>query len=598
MQCPKPSPEHGEAMIPKDFLIHLARRAGISDNELEVLSRAIAGEPLAAIARDLDIRKDALQKRLGEVYKKFDIAGSGPGKLAKLQQFLVAEYQSQVAAKPAVPRGDAPDADRFFDRTAELDALEGWLMADPAPVVMLWGAGGIGKTALAARTVRQIAPHFDRVIWRSLRQTPTWEDLFPIRDRALLVVDDLETLSPSEIGDNWGRHLRVLADSGTATLLIGWELPPGLISLIEGKAPLQTLELNGLPDSEAEKLLLANGKLTPVDAHFRTELIHLYGGNPRLLKLISTQFFDRFLETPLQLIQQTTLNVEKIIRQYRDDWGDLEPQLLCWLALHNRPVTREELTENLMVAEDAIALTSILESLEARSLVRVVAGDRFILSSAVRRVISHHLLAKYLNQLGYQHYLDGEFQSARSALTDAVRYNPNLAPAHYNLGSTDERLQQFASARNHYEIAAEGEGRAAHAAVSNLARLALLDGDAEAAIASIQKILDRVSDPGVKVALNKNLGWAYFLKNDPDRAERHLRNALDISHKNSAVFYLLAQVLELQGERQQALTFWEGGLAADDRDRAPSATPWRQPELEGWRAIARQRVNAGTPQKA
>jgi len=240
----------------------------------------------------------------------------------------------------------------------------------------------------------------------------------------------------------------------------------------------------------------------------------------------------------------------------------------------------------------------LLGELEARSLVRVVAGDRFILSSAVRRVISHHLLAKYLNQLGYQHYLDGEFQSARSALTDAVRYNPNLAPAHYNLGSTDECLQQFASARNHYEIAAEGEGRAAHAAVSNLARLALLDGDAEAAIASIQKILDRVSDPGVKVALNKNLGWAYFLKNDPDRAERHLRNALDISHKNSAVFYLLAQVLELQGERQQALTFWEGGLAADDRDRAPSATPWRQPELEGWRAIARQRVNAGTPQKA
>lgn len=585
-------------MIPRDFLIHLARRAGISDNELEVLSRAIAGEPLAAIARDLDIRKDALQKRLGEVYKKFDIAGSGPGKLAKLQQFLVAEYQSQVAAKPAVPRGEAPEGDRFFDRTPELDTLKSWLMADPAPVVMLWGAGGIGKTALAARTVREIAPHFDRVIWRSLRRTPTWDDLFPTGDRALLVVDDLETLSPSEIGENWGRHLRALADSGTPTLLIGWEPPATLISLIEDRATLQILELNGLPDSEAEKLLLANGKLTPVDAHFRTELIHLYGGNPRLLQLISTRFFNRFLETPLQLIQQTTLNVEKIIRQYRDDWNDLEPQLLCWLALHNRPVAREELTENLMVAEDAIALTPILESLEARSLIESVAGDRFILSPAVRRLISHHLLAKYLNQLGYQHYLDGEFQSARSALTDAIRYNPNLAPAHYNLGSTDERLQQFASARNHYEIAAKGGGRAAHAAVSNLARLALLEGDAEAAIASIQKISDRVSDPDVKVALQKNLGWAYFLKNDPDQAEQHLRNALDIGNKNSAVFYLLAQVLEVKGERQQALPFWESGLAADDRDRASSTTPWRQPELEGWRAIARQRVNAGTPQKA
>lgn len=80
-------------MIPKKFLQNITKPFGITEGESEVLSRAIQGESLDNIAQELGISKDALQKRLGEVYKKFQILGFGPGKLAKLQQRLVEEYQ-------------------------------------------------------------------------------------------------------------------------------------------------------------------------------------------------------------------------------------------------------------------------------------------------------------------------------------------------------------------------------------------------------------------------------------------------------------------------------------------------------------------------
>ncbi|MBF2058519.1 MAG: hypothetical protein IGQ45_15205 [Cyanobacterium sp. T60_A2020_053] len=80
-------------MIPKKFLQNITKPFGITEGESEVLSRAIQGESLDDIAQELGISRDALQKRLGEVYKKFKILGFGPGKLAKLQQRLVEEYQ-------------------------------------------------------------------------------------------------------------------------------------------------------------------------------------------------------------------------------------------------------------------------------------------------------------------------------------------------------------------------------------------------------------------------------------------------------------------------------------------------------------------------
>jgi hypothetical protein len=83
-------------VVPPEFLKSLTKRLGVSEGELQVLLDTLEGEDLNAIAQRLGVQRNALQKRLGEVYKKFQIEGAGPGKFAKLQKIILEEYQKQI----------------------------------------------------------------------------------------------------------------------------------------------------------------------------------------------------------------------------------------------------------------------------------------------------------------------------------------------------------------------------------------------------------------------------------------------------------------------------------------------------------------------
>ncbi len=182
-------------MIPQDFLKAVAAEHGVSESELEVLSYALAGETITAIATNLEIRAEAVRKRLGEVYKKFHIAGAGPGKMAKLQQILVTQYQdhqalmvmqaagndqallSEDTIRPRQDWGEAPDVSIFYGRTEELATLEDWILSQECRVVAVFGMAGIGKTALSVKLAHQLQEHFDFLIWRALRRAPSLTDL-------------------------------------------------------------------------------------------------------------------------------------------------------------------------------------------------------------------------------------------------------------------------------------------------------------------------------------------------------------------------------------------------------------------------------------
>jgi tetratricopeptide (TPR) repeat protein len=200
-------------------------------------------------------------------------------------------------------------------------------------------------------------------------------------------------------------------------------------------------------------------------------------------------------------------------------------------------------------------------------------------------------MGKSFNELGYKHYLEGEFQSAKINLLQAIRYHSALSAGHYNLGSTYEKLDQFEEARKHYQILVDVDNnRATQAAVNNLARLEILDGKTEEAIDKLEKTLVQVKDKGIRAALYKNLGWAYFLENNPKQAEVELRQSLELKESNVVAYYLLAQVLEAQNRHKQALTFWKTALEQDELDQKSNGVTWRLPELLAWRMTARQRL--------
>ncbi|HBE51558.1 MAG TPA: ATPase, partial [Cyanobacteria bacterium UBA11369] len=51
--------------------------------------------------------------------------------------------------------------------------LENWILQDRCRIIALLGINGIGKTTLSLRLIEQIKTHFDYVIYRSLRFSPT-----------------------------------------------------------------------------------------------------------------------------------------------------------------------------------------------------------------------------------------------------------------------------------------------------------------------------------------------------------------------------------------------------------------------------------------
>ncbi|NEQ11792.1 MAG: tetratricopeptide repeat protein, partial [Moorea sp. SIO4E2] len=200
--------------------------------------------------------------------------------------------------------------------------------------------------------------------------------------------------------------------------------------------------------------------------------------------------------------------------------------------------------------------------------------------------------AKNLNKVGYEHYMIGDFQSALFYLEWATAFDPNHGPAHYNLGSTYEELEKPDRARFHYQTATECKGRAVDAAINNLARLEILEGNIITAIDLLLPSLKRVEDASIKFSLHKNLGWAYLQQNHYHEAELHLRKALELDSYCADAYYLLAQVQEAQGNKQNADLSWENGFKYDSRNNKSKKSPWRLPELDSWKSLARQRLNA------
>src|SRR5258706_9709711 len=91
---------------------------------------------------------------------------------------------------PRLDWGDALAIATFYGREWELDLLSEWVVQERCRVVSVLGQGGIGKSALATQVMHRVAEDFEVVIWRSLRDAPTYEELLD---------DCLQVLAPQAL---------------------------------------------------------------------------------------------------------------------------------------------------------------------------------------------------------------------------------------------------------------------------------------------------------------------------------------------------------------------------------------------------------------
>jgi WD40 repeat protein/transcriptional regulator with XRE-family HTH domain len=333
-------------------------------------------------------------------------------------------------------RGEAPDMLGFHGRVVELTALQNWVSREHCQLVAVLGIGGVGKSVLAARLAHMLAPEFEQVYWRSLRNTPPpyeWlgdtlgflspEQALPSSEaariallaqllrsrRSLLVLDNLEAvLRPGECAGSYrdgyeiyGDVLHTIAHSAhqSCVVLTSREMPPELWQLVEAQGPVRALELGGLSAADSRALLDGKGLRGDDDA-WRT-LVEWYGGNALALKVVGEtirQIFGGDLAAFLAYAASRKSMIVGGVRRLLDEQvvrlSQNELAVLRWLAIEREPVGPAQLADDLGPAVTRGAVIESLEGLRRRSLVeRSLSLSAFTLQSVVLEYETDRLVA-------------------------------------------------------------------------------------------------------------------------------------------------------------------------------------------------------------
>lgn len=367
--------------------------------------------------------------------------------------------------------GEAQAVSSFYGREQEMAELTQWVMQDRCRVISVLGMGGIGKSALAVNLMRQLASHFEIVIFRSLRDAPTCEVLlddclqafspqqlsivptnleqrfslllkYLQQFRALMVLDNLEALL--EEGNVKGRfrpgyegYGRLLRRAGETThqscLLLTSREKPAEVELrrLEGKySPVRSLRLSGLSTAECELLFAEKGIIGTQQDQVR--LAEIYAGNPLALKIVAETISQRFGGQIAPFLSQNIVifgNITNLLDEQFARLSPLEQTILCWLAVVREPVTLDELRSVLISPPPPMQQLEAIESLSRHSLLE--RGQRpatFTLQAVVLEYITSVLIKLATHEL-QQHQLQS-----------LIQYGLEQANAREYVRQTQERL--------------------------------------------------------------------------------------------------------------------------------------------------------------
>jgi WD40 repeat protein/transcriptional regulator with XRE-family HTH domain len=345
----------------------------------------------------------------------------------------------EPAATPRVDWIGALDVSRFTGREVEVAELSQWIVQEQCRLVAILGMGGIGKSMLASYLGQHLAPHFEAVLWRSVRDAPSCEELvadcvtffsetppaaFPTSleqrinqlvarlqaSRCLLVLDNLEALLQS--GDPEGTYLPGYEDYGrlfgrlaesihhSCVLLTSREKPREIEPLEGMHSPVRSLRLVGM-DEQAARVLLVDKGLggTPIAWQ---RLVAGYAGNPLALKIVAQGISDLFGGDIDRFLEEGELvfnGVRPVLRQQVGRLTPLEHLLLTWLA-----VLREwtELNTLAQVLHPQVPRGQLLEALEAlrrRSLLERGQQASFSLQSVVMEFLTNTLCERLAEEI-------------------------------------------------------------------------------------------------------------------------------------------------------------------------------------------------------
>src|SRR5437588_175604 len=341
--------------------------------------------------------------------------------------------RAQPTPAPLLDWGEALSVPSFYGRDSDLATLLGWVVEERCHLVSVLGLGGIGKSALVVRTMREVASHFEVVLFRSLRDAPSYEALLssclavlspepqdlvhePLERRqnrlleklrslrVLLVLDNLEVLleEGEALGrlrpgyEGYGQLLEQVAhtDHQSCLLLTSREHPAALRALEGRRALVRSLRLSGLEASACAQLLGEHELVGAPEEYAR--LAERYAGNPLALSIVAETIADLFGGAISPFLSAGTILFGSITQLLQEQWerlSALEKMVLSWLAILREPVTLEELQAVLVAPLAPAQVLEAVDGLRRRSLVE--RGQRpgsFTLQSVVLEFVTDRLI--------------------------------------------------------------------------------------------------------------------------------------------------------------------------------------------------------------
>ncbi|WP_293149202.1 MULTISPECIES: NB-ARC domain-containing protein [unclassified Microcoleus] len=322
---------------------------------------------------------------------------------------------------------ELPDISGFCGRREELGVLKTWISIDRCRLVAIFGMGGIGKTALCAQLAKQIQHEFDFVIWRSLSNQPSCQDLAAgliqfICDyqgkklpenlgdgisvliehlqahRCLIVLDGVETILDTgglagkyRSGyEDYERLFRQIGESNHQSCLLLTSAEKSRdIAMLEGQTrPVRSYKLTGLDNMAAREILTERGLIKEKQWD---ELIDCYAAHPLALRIVSAMILELFNGKTSEFIRENTVflgQINHILSQQFQRLSVLEKDVIKQLAAAGTPMDLAQLRGGLAEPVKTSNLMEALESLGWRSLIEkiTVSGNvAFTLQPVVRK---------------------------------------------------------------------------------------------------------------------------------------------------------------------------------------------------------------------
>jgi WD40 repeat protein/transcriptional regulator with XRE-family HTH domain len=366
-------------------------------------------------------------------------ASPAPVPLSPAAETPLAQVGGETAASPRVDWVGALDVSRFTGREGELAELIQWIAHERCRLVAILGMGGIGKSALVSLLGKLLAPQFDAVLWRSLRDAPSCEELvadcltffsetppaeFPTlleqrinlligrlqERRCLLVLDNLEMLLEVEDPEGnyrpgyqgYGRLIERLGESShqSCVVLTSREKPREIEALEGPREAVRSLHLLGLSE-EAARSLLEDKDLRGASSAW-LQLIATYAGNPLALKIVGQAIVDLFAGDIVAFLHSGELifnGIRVVLRQQVARLTPLEQTLLTWLAVVREWTSLDALLSLLVKRPTRARALEALEALWRRSLIEPGLGASFTLQSVVMEYITDALLDQLTEEI-------------------------------------------------------------------------------------------------------------------------------------------------------------------------------------------------------